>query len=261
MKKIIIANWKMNMTYFKIKEFFDQLEFKFNDLDLVILPSYIGIFSARILSKQNSQISFGVQDLNYVETGDFNGSVSWLEVKEIGLDYGLINHWENIYLDPDMKAKEINSKLKIMLENKMKPILFLGESLKDNFENFELLIENEIRKYFDDITEEKLFNATIIYQPLCVVNNLQMPSNEELVQQIEVILGILRKIYGDYLSDNINILYGTQTFKRSFKELMETAKIKGIYIDRGSDVDLVNYILNEVGKEAINDEKQKAFVD
>src|SRR3989338_10621063 len=123
MRKIIIANWKMNPDS---AERATKLAEESDIEGLVICPSFPFLKAA---GKVIKKAKLGAQDLFWEEEGPYTGEVSGVQLKDIGVEYVIIGHSERRKLGEtdEMAAKKIAAAVKTGLT----PILCVGESKKE----------------------------------------------------------------------------------------------------------------------------------
>ena len=137
---IIAGNWKMNKSQVETKEYFN----KFNDLvkesksKVVLCVPFVDIQVAQE-STQNTNISIGAQNVYYIDSGAYTGEISAKMLKDMNLEYVIIGHSERRQYFNEVDDI-VNLKIKAALENSIKPILCVGETLDQR----EKGIQNEI---------------------------------------------------------------------------------------------------------------------
>src|ERR1700729_940690 len=117
MKKLIIANWKLNPTTLKdAQKLAASISVKAKNKVVLCPPS---IYLSSI-----SYPNIGAQDCFWADKGAFTGQVSAAQLKDLGIKYCIIGHSEK------RKVGEtdgmINLKLRTLLEYKITPVLCVG---------------------------------------------------------------------------------------------------------------------------------------
>ena len=95
MKKLIIANSKMNMVEGEAKTYFTKLVAKanLNNADVVICPTFTNLSIANFLTK-DSGIKLGGQNVSDEEFGAFTGEISAEMLRSVGAEYVIVGHSE-----------------------------------------------------------------------------------------------------------------------------------------------------------------------
>ena len=154
-KPIVAGNWKMNKTCSEtitlIKSIKDDLE----NLEAlsIIFPPFISLLSAN-KELQNSTIKLGAQNMHFEESGQFTGEISANMLLNI-CEYVIIGHSERRQFFNESNTV-INKKLKSAIKNGLKPILCIGESLKEKSAGLSTkILEKQLIKGLDGITNSK----------------------------------------------------------------------------------------------------------
>ncbi|MDD2913239.1 MAG: triose-phosphate isomerase [Candidatus Pacebacteria bacterium] len=162
MKKIIIANFKCNpksLTESKrIFELIKKTSLKAKKTEIVVCPSFVHIPFLKGLS-------LGAQNCFY-EDGPYTGEVSASMLKDFGCKYVIVGHSERRRYFNE-KDDVIKRKIKAVLENKMIPVLCVGETLKEK-ENGKTksVIKKQIMSSLKGVSVKK---AIIAYEPVWAI--------------------------------------------------------------------------------------------
>ena len=106
------------------------------------------------------------QDADAAEKGAFTGTVSWSQLKDIKVKHAIIGHSERrlYYNETDQM---INKKVQALLENKMIPILCIGESLAEfNLKKTNQVCIQQIRNSLKNVSLNLLVNLIVAYEPI-----------------------------------------------------------------------------------------------
>jgi len=167
-KILIIANWKMNpQNKEKVNEMVSLLERKISflrNIDLIIAPPFLYLYLFL-----NKKIKTAAQNCFWEEKGSFTGEISPLMLKNFNCHYVILGHWERRnFLKEDNEM--INKKLKIVLKNKMIPVLCVGEKeIIKNEKKRNYFLKKEIERITKGIKKEDLKNVIIAYEPVFAI--------------------------------------------------------------------------------------------
>lgn len=163
MKPLIIANWKMNPSTIKeakqlFKEVFKVIK-KTKKADILISAPLIWwpfLKKAKLCA----------QNCFWEEKGPFTGEVSPQMIKDTGIEYVIIGHSErrNCLGETD---EMVNKKLKSALNAGLIPILCIGEK---KGEDAEMIIENQLKKDLDGISNEDKNKIIVAYEPIFAIS-------------------------------------------------------------------------------------------
>ncbi|GMX58382.1 MAG: hypothetical protein MCSN_0360 [Candidatus Microsyncoccus archaeolyticus] len=234
MKYLIIANWKCNPgNERQAKQLFQVYKKQMRsckNINLVVCPPFI-FFSN--LKEKFKNIFLGVQDCFYKE-GAFTGEVSSQMIKSCGANYVIIGHSErrNIFKETD---EEINKKVKSVLDNKMTPILCIGESEKqrEEGETFEV-IKRQIGEGLDKINRDKIKNVVLAYEPIWAIGTGESAEPEKMQEVKIFIKKLINNKYGAKTSELVKIIYGGSVDSNNINSYLSTSQMDGALIGGAS---------------------------
>lgn len=216
MKKLILANLKM---YFNTKEEIENYlkEVNIHKNNFIVFPSVI--YLDKFL-KQN--FICGVQNISASQSGSYTGENSALSVKNLGASYAIIGHSE---VRKNFKETDeiINQKIKQALQNKLIPILCVGESLDAYHQNQTKQIVNmQISKALKDIDKEII----VSYEPVWAIGTGITPSNEEIDDIINYIKSLFKY--------KVKVLYGGSVSDKNIQNLNDINSVDGFLIGKSA---------------------------
>ena len=227
-KKVIAGNWKMNMLPNEAIEFIEKLGplVKDTDNEVVICVPYTDLFYA-LLTVQGTNIKVGEKNMNYEEKGAYTGEVSAQMLKSINVEYVIIGHSERraYFAETD---EMVNKKTKAALNNELKPIVCVGESLEER-EAGETnnIITTQTRKALDGLKPEEVEKIIIAYEPIWAIGTGKTATAEDAQNSIHAIREEISKIYGQETASRVIIQYGGSVKSSNCKELFAMPDIDG----------------------------------
>lgn len=194
MKKIIVANWKMNpknllmakKLFYSLKREIKKIVKILKKIEIVICPPFLYL---PFLKSKNVFFKLGAQNVFWEKKGAFTGEISPLMLKEFGVDYVIVGHSErrNILKETD---EMINKKLKILLELKFHPILCIGESEKERKrKKTYFVLKKELKKAFKNIAPTPLI--LIAYEPIWAIGTGKACEPKEALE----VLNFLKRLF------------------------------------------------------------------
>ena len=130
-RTVIAGNWKMNMLPNEAIELMEGLIPKVKDSkdEIIVCVPYIDLFYT-LLEAQQTNIHVGAQNVFYEDKGAYTGEVSATMLKSINTEYVIIGHSERrrYFNETD---EIVNKKARKALENGLKPIICVGETLEE----------------------------------------------------------------------------------------------------------------------------------
>ncbi len=232
MSKIIAANWKMNMTYSEIDDFFyffkNNDDFK-EDRKIYIAPPFVYIdYVKKKIKNLEFNIKIGAQNCYFEDKGAFTGEISVSMLKDIKVNFVIVGHSErrNIFNEND---ELLNKKVKKVLESNLECIFCIGEKLEERQkgDTFKVL-EDQLKKGLDGIS--KFDNLIIAYEPVWAIGTGVNASGE----QIEEAHTFIKEFLNKNVANNLPILYGGSVKPENISEILNTKNVDGVLVGGAS---------------------------
>jgi triosephosphate isomerase (TIM) len=205
-KPIVIANWKMNPQK---EEDAVKLAKLSDKKGVVICLPFLFLNAVR---KEIKNAKLGAQNCFFEKQGAFTGEISPKMLKNYGCEYVIVGHSERREYFFE-KEEEIKRKIKALLEEKITPILCIGEDLKDQL------------KILEDISLKKVI---ITYEPKSAIGT-GLPCNLEEAEKKKVLIkSILVKMKEK--EEEVSIFYGGSVNSKNGLDYIEKAGFDGLLI-------------------------------
>ena len=234
-KKVIAGNWKMNMLPNETINFIEGLSQEIKDVknEIILCVPYTDLFYA-LLTAQNTNIKIGAQNMHWKEKGAYTGEISGQMLKSIGVEYVIIGHSERrqYFAETD---ETVNLKVKSALENNLKPIICVGETLEQREHGeTEKIIESQIKLALKDLTKEQIRAIIIAYEPVWAIGTGKTATPEEANNVIKYIRKQIKELYNEEIAENIIIRYGGSVKASNAEELFNMSDIDGALVGGAS---------------------------
>ena len=234
-KKVIAGNWKMNMLPNETINFIEGLSQKIKNVknEIILCVPYTDLFYA-LLTAQNTNIKIGAQNMHWKEKGAYTGEISGQMLKSIGVEYVIIGHSERrqYFAETD---ETVNLKVKSALENNLKPIICVGETLEQREHGeTEKIIESQIKLALKDLTKEQIRAIIIAYEPVWAIGTGKTATPEEANNVIKYIRKQIKELYNEEIAENIIIQYGGSVKASNAEELFNMSDIDGALVGGAS---------------------------
>ena len=234
-KKVIAGNWKMNMLPNEAISMITELAPKVKDTknESILCVPYTDLFYA-LLTAQNTNIKIGAQNMHWKEKGAYTGEISGQMLKSIGVEYVIIGHSERrqYFAETD---ETVNLQVKSALENNLKPIICVGETLEQREHGeTEKIIESQIKLALKDLTKEQIRAIIIAYEPVWAIGTGKTATPEEANNVIKYIRKQIKELYNEEIAENIIIQYGGSVKASNAEELFNMSDIDGALVGGAS---------------------------
>lgn len=237
---MIAGNWKMNKTPAETVQLIQELkkvQIKTN-AEVVVCPMTVSLFAAGPQLK-DTDIKLGAQNVHFADKGAYTGEANCASLKELGVEYVILGHSERrqYFAETD---ETVNQKAKQVLQNGMKPILCVGESLEQK----QTGITNEVvclqtKAALCGITSAQIMDVVIAYEPIWAIGTGMTATAADANRTIAAIRGAIREVFGD-AAQLVRILYGGSMNEKNANELMSQPEIDGGLIG-GASLDAAKF--------------------
>jgi len=237
-KTIIAGNWKMYKTIVEAIELANGLKrelFKldFNAVDVVLCPAFTALSEvAEVLAETG--IGLGAQDIYWLDEGAFTGEVSPLMLRDAGCQFVIIGHSERRQFFGESN-EGVNKKIKAALRAGLTPIVCVGENLQEREANKTFkVIDDHINNGLVDISASDMLNLVIAYEPVWAIGTGKTATPEQAQEVHKYIRDLLKKKYGQEVSDSVRIQYGGSVKPENIAELMNKPDVDGALVGGAS---------------------------
>ena len=235
-KKVVIGNWKMNMTVEETKNFlrFMTVEVKDDEVEVGFAVPYTSLCQAMEVVNVNNNIGIAAQNVHYEQRGAYTGEISVEMLKEIGVKYCIIGHSERrqYFNETD---ESVNKKAKVLLEAGIIPVICVGETLEEREAGLHLeRIQERVKKAIDNIDSRLIDKIIIAYEPIWAIGTGNTATKEQAEEMCSHIRYNVAKMYGLNVADNIRIQYGGSVNEINARELFQMPNIDGALVGGAS---------------------------
>lgn len=233
-KKLIVANWKMNPASQKsAKRLFEAVKKsvrKVKNTEVVVCPPFIYLSLLKGLP-------LGAQDVFHENEGTFTGEISPLMLKDLGVKHVIVGHSERrMYFGETDEM--INKKIKATLREKLKPIFCIGENIG---EDKTTVLERQMSGGLSEIAPKDFKKIVIAYEPVWAIGTGNNCSINETMSSILLIRKIISKLYGKKSASAAKIIYGGSVDSGNAGLYLREAGASGLLVG-GASLDAEEFI-------------------
>jgi triosephosphate isomerase len=178
------------------------------------------------ISHKKNNFFIGAQNVSQYEDGAFTGEISCDSLTDLKIDFCIVGHSERRQFFYE-KNIDINLKLLNLINNKIVPIICVGETLqeKQNGKTNDVLE----KQLLEGISKSSNSDNTIIaYEPVWAIGSGLTPTFEEINKTHEFIRTHNKKF------NKYKILYGGSVKATNVKEIMSLPNVDGALIGGAS---------------------------
>ncbi|MEK7209107.1 MAG: triose-phosphate isomerase [Patescibacteria group bacterium] len=244
MKKLIIANWKMNpdtprearRLFGKVKRTASRLS---RALTIVCPPA---VFLPLLQPGKN--LALGGQDI-FSETrgalarpdgrlGGHTGSISAAQIKYAGAEYVILGHSERRGLGESDEL--INKKIKLALAVGLRVILCVGETTRDERGDYLRIIREMLERDLARVARAELKSLVIAYEPVWAIGGETQTSDtpEDFLEQSLFIRKILAARFGQSAALAVPVLYGGSVAPANAADFLTRGEAAGLLVGHES---------------------------
>lgn len=240
MKKLIMANWKMQLSLKESLELARQYTKKINSKknEIVVCPDYAALpYLSPIL--KSAGFVLGAQDCAAYTKGAYTGEVSPINIKSLGAKYVILGHSERREHLHENSAL-INKKIKAALENKLIPVLCVGEKLEEKKAGKakEYLLQ-ELRHGLKGVKIRTAADLVVAYEPVWAIST-NKNAKPILPQEADLIQKFIKEQAQKILKVPVRVLYGGSVTAENSSSFLSQANIDGLLVG-GASLKIPNF--------------------
>ena len=221
-----------------------------NQLAQVILaPPFVYLHEIVNLVQDHPSISVASQNCSDKNAGAYTGDVAASMLASIGVEYVIIGHSERrVYFHEDNVL--LSKKVAVALDHLLLPIYCCGESMdqRNSLHHLEI-IRDQVEVGLFHLDKNKAEQCIIAYEPVWAIGTGMNATAAQIQEMHLFIRSLIKKKYGDQLSENISILYGGSITPQNASELFSCPDVDGGLVG-GASLKAVDFlkIIDELEK-------------
>jgi triosephosphate isomerase (TIM) len=239
-KKIVAANWKMNMTQAEAARFIESMLLdlgQITDVEVVIVPPFTAIAKVMEALGRAQNIKVGAQNIYWEKSGPFTGEISAALLRDLFVHYVVLGHSERRTLFGETD-EIVNRKVRAAHEATLRPIVCIGETLEQRDKgNVEKILSIQLRGSLAGLTPKELQETVIAYEPVWAIGTGRTATPSDASAVHAEIRQALAERVGKTASE-VPILYGGSVNSGNAPALMAADGVDGLLVGGASlDVD------------------------
>jgi len=247
-KKIVAANWKMNMTQAEAARFVEVVLLELaevSDVDVVIVPPFTAIPKVTELLGESQNIKIGAQNMHWERSGPFTGEISAALLRDLFVRHVVLGHSERRSLFGETD-EIVNRKVHAAHEATLRPIVCVGETLAQREGgDVEKVLSKQLRGSLAGLGAKELHDTVVAYEPVWAIGTGQNATPSQAQDAHAFIRKVLAELSDEATGDKIRIQYGGSVKPDNARELMwqpdiDGALVGGASLDPRSFAQIVN---------------------
>ena len=236
-KKILAANWKMNLTHLEAESYMHTFLGEIgevDDVEIVMIPPFTSIPMLAQISEKAPFIRIGAQNMYWERSGAYTGEISATMLRVLFVKYVMIGHSERRMLFGETD-ETVNRKVHSALEAGLRPIVCVGESTieRDNDE-IETVLRRQLELGLKDLSVKDAAEIVIAYEPIWAIGTGRTATPVQAEEAHRFIRSVLGKMFGTGAAERVRIQYGGSVKPENAQELMRQSDIDGALIGGAS---------------------------
>jgi triosephosphate isomerase (TIM) len=236
-KKILAANWKMNLTHVEaesyVEAFLNELG-EVNDVEIVIIPSFTSIPTLAQASGNAPFIRLGAQNLHWERSGAFTGEISATMLRALFVKYVIIGHSERRSLFGETDEM-VQRKVHTALEAGLRPIMCVGETLAEReSDSVQKVLRRQVEEGLKGVGSDHSSEIVLAYEPVWAIGTGRTATPAQAEEVHAFLRSLLAELFNQTAADRIRIQYGGSVKPENTEDLMRQPNIDGALIGGAS---------------------------
>lgn len=241
-RTVVAGNWKMNKTLEEAKEFVQNLtkESLENNVEVELYVPSVYLMVLNTLIK-DSKVKLGAQNIHQEKSGAYTGEISVSMLKSIGIERTLVGHSERRqYFNENDKI--VNQKTLLCLENGIKPVVCIGETLDQKDANItNSVLKDQTKEALKNVTKEDLKNVIIAYEPVWAIGTGKTATANDANEACKYVREVVESLYDKEAAENLVIQYGGSVKPDNVSEILSQSDINGALVG-GASLELDSFL-------------------
>ncbi len=230
-KKIVAANWKMNLSLEEGKSLVEAIVAGLPELNemrqVVIAPSFVHLTQTASQLDEYDHVQVAAQNCATESSGAYTGEVSAAMLQSAGVHTVIIGHSERreyFHEADDQLLKKIHQ----ALNNNMQVIFCCGEPLpvRDAGKENEY-VAGQIEATLFQLTDDQMKHIVVAYEPIWAIGTGRTASAQQAQAMHAHIRSVLERKFGADTAQRTPILYGGSCNAQNAVELFACGDVDG----------------------------------
>ena len=209
-KYLIAGNWKMNTTASETDDLISEINSlvgQQTQVQVCICPPFTSLQKGSSLVEQ-TEVLLGAQNMSAEPSGAFTGEISAEMLRDLYVNFVILGHSERRQYFGETN-KSINLKVLAAVQNNLKPIYCIGETLEERESGKTLeVVKTQVNEGLANFPLSEVDNLVLAYEPVWAIGTGKT-ATDEMAQEVHAyVRGLLVDLFGDAAGSGVRILYG-----------------------------------------------------
>ena len=197
-----------------------------SQVQVCVCPPFTSLHKASSLVEQ-SQVQLGAQNMSAEPSGAYTGEISAEMLRDLYVNYVILGHSERRQYFGETN-ESINLKVLAAVQNNLKPIYCIGETLEEREENRTLdVVKAQVIEGLANFPLAEVENLVLAYEPVWAIGTGKT-ATDEMAQEVHAyVRGLLTDLFGDIPGSSIRILYGGSMKPENASGLLSQPDVDG----------------------------------
>src|SRR5271165_6742454 len=196
-KKILAANWKMNLTHSEAESYLQSFLTEIgdvNDVEVVIIPPFTAIPALVLASEKIQALRIGAQNMHWEKSGAFTGEISAAMLRALYVNYVVVGHSERRTLFGETD-EIVNRKITAALSAGLQPIVCVGETLAErDGKRVEEVLKRQIQEGLKGVNSRHFHDLVVAYEPLWAIGTGRTATPEQAQEAHAFIRSVIASV-------------------------------------------------------------------
>lgn len=210
-KKLIVGNWKMNLTVGQSSLLVHRLSKHLKahrNVEVVLAPSLLALQPVS-LEIDHRKFRLAAQNAHYKDEGAYTGEVSYTMLRGL-VHYAIIGHSERrLYFSEGLDV--VRDKVAAAVRNGITPILCVGETHNERVAGeTKQVLHDQLETALNQLTAEEVADIVIAYEPVWAISTFggKLAKPADVEEAIKYIRFQIEEIHGKPVAEHVRVLYG-----------------------------------------------------
>ncbi len=236
-KKIVAANWKMNMTRVEAAAFVETFLRELgetSEVEVVVIPPFTALTKVSEALGGFENVKLGAQNMYWEKSGAFTGEISAAMLRDLFVRYVVLGHSERRQLLGETD-EIVNRKVRAAHDAMLRPIVCIGETLEQRERGaVEEVLGAQLRGSLANLSAKDLNETVVAYEPVWAIGTGKTASTEEAQEAHAFIRRTLGEIADEPTASRMRIQYGGSVKPDNARSLMTQPDINGALVGGAS---------------------------